>query len=198
MATAAIGTNLDAHWRVFQAEDKPLTPRGRSRLRGNRRTRGHEVLKKHNGSPKRSGRRTAALARTTAGDLASGLIDFLESLSEQATTLFWATPEVDAYSECTEDALKTRLAEEQQVIDERHHIILGAIEYEYCSRLHELPEIRAKCDSYSRAIAELETERSEVSSFELYEIDKQIVELTLKRDLLHCEVELLGTYQPAA
>lgn len=112
---------------------------------------------------------------------------------------FWADPGGVAYSECSEDALTRRLDEERRVIDERHHILLGIIEYEYCSRLHELPEIRNECDSYSQAIAELEIERSQEGSFfELYEIDKQIEQLTLKRDLLHCEVEILGTYQPAA
>ncbi len=203
MAAVAIGTSVDAHWRVFQTEDKPLTPRGRSRLRGKRRTRGHEELTKHNGSLKRSGRRFFALAQSTMSDISLGFFDFMDSVQEgfedsaRSPEEFWADQDV-AYSECSEEARMMRLAEEQRVIDERHHILLGAIEYEYCSRLHELPEIQSQCDSITRAISELEVEKSEASSLEIYDLDRQIEELSLERALLHCEAELLVTYQPAA
>lgn len=69
---------VDVHWRIFQWERKPLTPRGRSRIIGHRRTRGHDVLEKHDGSPKHSGRRFVALASATVCDIASGIAEFFE------------------------------------------------------------------------------------------------------------------------
>lgn len=196
MATVAIGTNLDAHWRVFQTKEKPLTPRGRSRLRGNRRTRGHEVLAKHNGSPKHSGRRAVALVGATAGDLASGFMDFLESLSEQASTVFWSTPDYVPNRRRWESQ---RLQEDTAEVAERQHILLGAIEFEYCEKTHTLFAIRLECERLAQEIEILQDAlASATTQFEISKLEERILEKSLERDLLHYDVELLDTYQPAA
>lgn len=193
--SAAVSVDLvDANWRILQVPtEKPLTPRGRSRMSGNRRTRGHEELEKRNGTPKRSGRRFVALARATTGDLVDGLTEFFERDLEENDRRM-----VVGYSRNARRWERLRRKADAREIEARHKVILQGIENDLRMRAQRLYRQGDRPKLLER-IAGLELELARVTSAKKREaLQDRLAVAVLALVLLDIDFEVLAPYANVA